>query len=131
MEELEKYIPQEILSDLLTFEKDGMWTQGVPQWAKDVAKKLHVATGSIHIFFIGYEYIAKSAAKELGWIDSTGITKKYICALRRILDAVAEKFNKHAYVEIYEDGSGLIRDQIKGILAQFDGLGELATILGE
>jgi hypothetical protein len=68
MEELEKYLPQEILADLLIIERDGMWTQGVPQWAQDVAKKLHVATGSIHIFSSGYEYIAKSAAKELGWI---------------------------------------------------------------
>jgi hypothetical protein len=63
-------------------------------------------------------------------------SKSDICALRRTLDTVAEKFGKFAYVEIHEDGSGLVRDNpggLKGeqILAQFDGLGELATILGE
>jgi hypothetical protein len=56
------------------------------------------------------------------------------CALRRTLDAVAEKFGKFAYTEIYGDGSGSIFDDVgvngeSAILAQFDGLGELATIL--
>ncbi len=53
------------------------------------------------------------------------------CAFRRILDAIAEKFGKFAYTEIYEDGSGYICDTIKedSILAEFNGLGELATIL--
>lgn len=59
--------------------------------------------------------------------------KTDICTLRKIIDRIAEKFGKSAYVEFCEDGSGLIGDKLvdddKYIVVEFDGLGELSTIL--
>jgi len=63
-----------------------------------------------------------------------GMTKTETCAFRRILDKIAEKFGRYAYLELYEDGSGFIGDKLGGgpvgiTVVGFDGLGELSTIL--
>lgn len=67
-----------------------------------------------------------------------GLTKTETIALRMILDKIAEKFGQYAYLELCEDGSGFIGDRMNGLvrnpkdgckLIQFDGLGELSTIL--
>lgn len=65
--------------------------------------------------------------------------RRMILGTRRILDIVKEKFGDMAYLELHTDGSGYImehkgsppKDQLVFLLAEFDGLGELATILGE
>ena len=60
-----------------------------------------------------------------------GISKSDTLALRRVLDKIAKKFGQYAYVELCEDGSGFIGDKLGvGIrVVEFDGLGELSTIL--
>lgn len=60
-----------------------------------------------------------------------GLTKADTVALRRILDKIAEKFGQYAYIELCEDGSGFIGDKLGGgsKVVEFDGLGELSTIL--
>jgi len=63
-----------------------------------------------------------------------GISKTDICAIRRTLDKISDKFGKYACVFLCEDGSGFIGDKLGGDprenkVVEFDGLGELATIL--
>ena len=60
-----------------------------------------------------------------------GISKADTVALRRTLDKIAEKFGRYAYLELCEDGSGFIGDKLGGgcKVVEFDGLGELSTIL--
>lgn len=61
----------------------------------------------------------------------TGMTKAETCAFRRVLDKIANKFGQYAYLELCEDGSGFIGDKLGGgcKVVEFDGLGELSTIL--
>lgn len=62
---------------------------------------------------------------------TAGISNTDIIALRRTLDKIADKFGKYAYVEFCEDGSGFIGEKLGGKhkVVEFDGLGELSTIL--
>ena len=41
-----------------------------------------------------------------------GLTKAETVALRRVLDKIAEKFGKYAYLELCDDGSGFIGNKL-------------------
>ena len=66
-------------------------------------------------------------------------SKQDIPAVRRLLDAVGERWGGpfvSVRVELFDDGSGkLLFGQLGSscvdVLAKFDGLGELAELLGE
>ena len=62
---------------------------------------------------------------------AVGMSTSDTIALRRILDKIAEKFGQYAYLQICEDGSGFIGEKLGGEhkVVEFDGLGELSTIL--
>ena len=53
--------------------------------------------------------------------------------VRLLIDRMKEKFTDDVYLELYADGSGFIRSCQRNssgdIVEEFDGLGELATIL--
>lgn len=57
--------------------------------------------------------------------------RRDMLATRRLLDRISEKFGQYAFVELCEDGSGFIGDKMGGgsKVVEFDGLGELTTIL--
>lgn len=62
---------KQIYADILDWTSRGMWKDGiVPEWAKEIASRLQVATGSLHIEVSGLRLVAAAFAKELGLNES-------------------------------------------------------------
>jgi hypothetical protein len=58
---------EEVFEDLQFLSTNGVWKEGIPDWAFDYARKLGVQVGHPAVLYEGWKFVAEQAMGKLGW----------------------------------------------------------------